>query len=248
MRLCLLLAFCSATLPAQEWNILFDGHNVAAWRTATGDEFPSSSWEVKDGWLQTIPSPLFAQDLWTREKYRNFELEFEWRVDAKGNSGVKYLIQAWLHGKQVNGRPVVGKPFEKMSLTELTPADGAFEYTVGSEYQLIEEESLPASMGPVQRTGALYGIFPPLRPAGTRTGEIHLSRLLVKGNHVEHWLDGQLLLAYEIGSGQWVEGMKASGRTAAKLMQTMERQTPIALQHHSSRVAFRKLRVRPLQN
>ena len=189
--------------------------------------------------LSLIAGPLFAQDLWTRETYRNFELEFEWRVEAKGNSGVKYLIQGWVHGKQVKGRPVVGKPFEKMSLTGLTPADGAFEYTFGSEYQLIEEETLPASMGPVQRTGALYGIFPPVRAAGTRAGDVHLSRLLVKGDHVEHWLDGELLLAYEIGSPPWVTGMKAAGPTAAQMMRDMQRQTPIALQHHSSRVAFR---------
>ncbi|MFN7934662.1 MAG: DUF1080 domain-containing protein [Bryobacteraceae bacterium] len=249
MRLCLLLAFGTLSLQSQEWTVLFDGHGTESWRTATGNEFPATSWEVKDGWLQTIPSPLFAQDLWTREKYRNFELEFEWRVEANGNSGVKYLIQDWLHGRQVNGRPVVGKPHEPMDRSGLTTADGAFEYTIGYEYQLIEEESLPASMGPIQRTGALYGMLEPLHVTPIRAGQVHHSRLVVKGDHVEHWLDGERVLAFDIGSPDWEKGTARLSRSAGAMMhQLQNRDTPIALQHHSSRVAFRNVRVRRLSD
>ncbi|MBL8218725.1 MAG: DUF1080 domain-containing protein [Bryobacterales bacterium] len=236
-------------LPAmgQEWEVLFDGRDVKAWRTATGETFPAASGEVKDGLLQTIPGPVFAQDLWTRAVYRNFEMEFEWRVEAKGNSGVKYLVQDWLHGRQVNGRPVVGKAGVKMALDGLTAADGAFEYTIGYEYQVIEEESLPASMGPVQRTGSLYGVLPPVKAAGTKAGVFHRSRIVVRGDDVEHWLDGELMLRYRIGSAEWAAGVETFARSNARVLRDLpRRETPVALQHHSSRVAFRNVRVRRL--
>lgn len=246
MRFGLFWIMCLPVM-GQPWEGLFDGRDVRAWRTATGDQFPSASWEVKDGLLQTIPGPLFAQDLWTRGVYRNFELEFEWRVEAKGNSGVKYLVQDWLHGRQVNGRPVVGKAGEKMSLEGLTVEDGAFEYTIGFEYQVIEEESLPASMGPVQRTGSLYGVLAPVRAAKTRAGVFHGSRIVVRGNDVEHWLDGELMLRYRIGSQEWEAGVEKFARGNARMLRELpRRETPIVLQHHSSRVAFRNVRVRRL--
>ncbi len=245
MPLCLLLL--SLPLAAQNWEILFDGRRTDAFRTATTDTFPSSSWEVRDGLLQTIPGPLFAQDLWTRNTYRDFELLFEWRVEANGNSGVKYLIQDWLHGRQVNGRPVVGKPHQPLSRDALTPSDGAFEYTIGYEYQIIDEQTLPASMGPIQRTGALYGFLPPTKAAGTRPGIFHQSRLTVQGDNVEHWLDGVRVLAYAIHGPQWEAAFANVDRSAARLLHDLARRdTPIALQHHSSRVAFRNIRVRRL--
>jgi hypothetical protein len=245
----LIWALGFVAFAAQEWEVLFDGKSVAAWRTATADTFPTSCWEVKDGWLQTVPGALFAQDLWSRGAYRNFELEFEWRAEAGGNSGVKYLVQDWLHGKQVKGRPVVGKPHEAMDRAGLSAADGAFEYTIGYEYQVIEEETLPASMGPVQRTGSLYGMLEPLRVVGVRAGEVHRSRLVVADNHVEHWLDGERLLSYDIGSAEWERGVRRLSRSAGAMMRALaRRETPIALQHHSSQVGFRMVRVRRLGN
>ncbi|MBL8179332.1 MAG: DUF1080 domain-containing protein [Bryobacterales bacterium] len=246
MRMSLGFLLCAVAM-AQEWEVLFDGREVGAWRTATGDRFPEASWEVKDGLLQTIPGPLFAQDLWTRGVYRDFEMEFEWRVEAKGNSGVKYLIQDWLQGRQVNGRPVVGKPGEKMALDGLTAADGAFEYTIGYEYQVIDEENLPAGLGPAQLTAAWYGFLAPARRAGTRPGVFHRSRIVVNGDHVQHWLDGELMLRFDIGSADWEAAMARVGRGSARVLRELpRRETPIALQHHSSRVAFRMVRVRRL--
>lgn len=76
------LLLCLPLAAQSPWEVLFDGGDTSAWRTATTETFPSSSWVVENGLLRTIPDPVFAQDLWTRHKYRDFELVFEWRVDG----------------------------------------------------------------------------------------------------------------------------------------------------------------------
>lgn len=241
------LLLCLPLAAQSPWEVLFDGGDTSAWRTATTETFPTSSWVVENGLLRTIPDPVFAQDLWTRHKYRDFELVFEWRVDAGGNTGVKYLIQDWVHGRQVKGRPVVGKLHEAIDPKSLATSDRAFEYTIGYEYQMIDEQNLPTTMGSVQRTAALYDYLPPARPAGTRAGQFHTSKIVVLGDKVEHWLDGEILLVYELHSELLQGELAKTRRLSARLLRELaERDTPIALQHHSSAVAFRNIRIRRL--
>ena len=71
------------------------------------------------------------------------------------------------------------------------PASGQ-DYVVGFEYQLLDDALNPdARNGLTHRTGALYEVFPPSYYAATRpVGEFNHSLLVVRGLHVEHWLNG----------------------------------------------------------
>jgi len=223
-----------------EWEVLFDGRSTAAWRSADSAEFPASSWLVKDGLLTTIPDARFEQDLWTRNRYRDFELEFDWRARPGGNSGVKCLVQDWIQGHKTPGRAVLGKPHEKLSAPD-------FEVTAGFEYQIVDEASAEATDSPTHGVGALYEYLAPMRRAAKATGSFNRSRLVVRGEHVEHLLNGKKVLEYEITGAPLAGALAGSKRITARLLERRpERTTPIALQHHASEVSFRSLRIRRL--
>ena len=78
------------------WKLLFDGETFAGWQGARGLPFPSQSWIVKDGIIQTQTNND-GGDIWSTERYSDFELEVDYRISPGGNSGVKYLVQPeWL--------------------------------------------------------------------------------------------------------------------------------------------------------
>ena len=72
---------------------LFDGTSTAAWKGSKRETFPSASWSVEKDVLKTITLGPFGpakENLVTRASFQNFELEFEWKLDPGGNSGVFY--------------------------------------------------------------------------------------------------------------------------------------------------------------
>jgi hypothetical protein len=74
---------------AAGWKLLFDGKSTAGWR-GFKTPAPDQGWHVKDGALS--PDPKTSKDLMTKEKFENFELQFDWRISPKGNSGVMYHV------------------------------------------------------------------------------------------------------------------------------------------------------------
>src|SRR5687768_12438821 len=71
--------------------VLFDGTNTDAWRAFKRDGFPDKGWGVKDGTLYPIVGGDRV-DLVTRDMYKDFDLELEWKVGPSGNSGVMYDV------------------------------------------------------------------------------------------------------------------------------------------------------------
>jgi hypothetical protein len=156
-------------------------------------------------------------DLITRGSYRNFELALEWKISAGGNSGIMYRV------------------------TE----DGDQTYQTGPEMQVLDDAGHADGASRLTSAGACYGLYP--SPAGVvhPAGEWNQVRLVVNGNHVEHWLNGVKVVEYELLSPDWearVAGSKFSqwkgyGRAPAG---------HIALQDHGDRVEYRNIRIREL--
>ncbi|MBC8151764.1 MAG: DUF1080 domain-containing protein, partial [Bacteroidetes bacterium] len=77
--------------------VLFDGKTTTGWRGAYSDHFPAKGWRVVDGELRGELSSGAesgdAGDIVTLRKYKNFDLHFEWKLGAGGNSGVKYFVE-----------------------------------------------------------------------------------------------------------------------------------------------------------
>jgi hypothetical protein len=79
----------------------------------------------------------------------------------------------------------------------------------GPEYQMIDDAIVADS--PKQRTAAFYDVIAPAAEKPLKpVGEWNHSRLLVQGNHVEHWLNGKLVLTYELGSPEVRAAVAAS--------------------------------------
>ena len=220
---CMAGAACAADnlLSDQEakdgWKLLWDGHSAEGWRSAGSEQFPAAGWEMKDGVLTVLGKK--GGDIVTRAKYANFELSFEFRLTPVANSGVKYFVQPTAGGK------------------------GA----VGLEYQILDDARHPdAKLGENgDRTiSSLYDLMP---AAATKKpspiGEWNRGRIVSRGPHVEHWLNGEKVLEYERGSDAFRARIAASkykgipGFGEAK-------EGPILLQDHNDVVSFRNLKIR----
>lgn len=206
---------------------LFDGATLNNFRSPSGKTDPAVSWYVRDGVLHSNAESKLQTDLWTAQAYQDFDLEFEWRVSPGANTGIKYLIQQWASDNLANGI--------------------IHETSLGFEFQLIDDSSPAGSDSPLHISGALYNYLPALRKASKPAGEWNTGRLLVAGNRVEHWINGERVLAFEIGSSELNAALAAKRLNSARMLERMAvRRSHIAFQHHESAVSFRAIRIREL--
>jgi hypothetical protein len=212
----------TAAEKAQGWKLLFDGKTTGGWRGFNKPDFPKGGWTVQDGWLKNAASThqdkFGGGDIVTTDTFDNFDLRFEWRISQGGNSGVKYLVDETRKG-------------------------GA----IAHEYQIIDDvRHADAKIGPHRQTAALYDVIPapadkPVKPAG----EVNEGRIVVDGNHVEHWLNGRKLIEYELDSAALKAGKEKSKFKDVPGWESKLR-GPILLQDHGDEVAFRNIRIREL--
>jgi hypothetical protein len=123
-----------------------------------------------------------TNDIVTRDQFGDFELEFDWKIHEGGNAGVFY------RGTE---------EFQKI-------------YFTAPEYQLLDDANAPDGKSRLTSAGADYALYP--APAGVvkPADEWNSSRIVARGPRVEHWLNGQKLLEYEVGSADWEERLKKS--------------------------------------
>lgn len=219
------------TAAAGEWVSLFDGRTLDGWRGLGRDSIPEGHWTVEDGAIKKIASgdvptaadgqPLEGGDLMTEATYRDFELEWEWKVSPSGNSGIKYNVS------------------EELS-TSHEPRHAA----LGFEYQMLDDDLHPDSELPSHRAGALYDLIPAgdakqLRPVG----EWNTSRIVFRGNHGEHWLNGAKIVEYDLETPR-MDSLVAASKYATIDGFADRREGHIVLQDHGDAVWFRNLRIR----
>ncbi len=197
------------------WTVLFDGKSTAAFRGFKQDSFPSGSWAIEDGTLKSLPTKHI--DLITREKYENFELELEWKVAKEANSGIMFRVSE----------------------------EAVETYRSGPEMQVVDDDNTGDGKNPKTSAGALYALIAPTNKKYNPVGEWNRIRLIVQGNHAEHWMNGAKILEYELGS-ESLKALIANSKFKAWPRFAQEKTGHIALQHHGGNVQFRKVRVRRL--
>lgn len=203
---------------AEGWKLLFNGQNMDGWRNFKGTE--NNSWEVVDGTLHCKPKDQADKrgDIMTADQYANFELAFQWKIAPQANSGVIY------RSTEEFDRP----------------------YLSGPEYQLIDDKGYPGELKPAQMTGSNYDMH--AAPADKQinpAGEWNDTRIVVNGNHVEHWLNGAKLVEYEFGSPEWKKLKEGSKWKDAKGY-GMAQSGHIDLQDHGGEVWFRNVMIKTL--
>ena len=241
------------------WKMLFDGKSLKGWIDPALKSPPADSWTVKDGCIRARPKPKFREDLISSGTFRDFELIWEWRIAPGANSGVKYRIQDFAVVKEdtetMRGRrfeDVVEDAFRKNHWTRADLAAGKGQvYVVAFEYQMIDDErNADARRGGKYSSAALYDLVAPSKPAARQPGEWNQARVIVKGNHVEHWLNGEKVVDSPLTAPSIDEGLAhrwgAQSRVHELLTKLPKTDCPIGLQNHGDEAWFRNIKIRKL--
>jgi hypothetical protein len=208
----------SAAEKKAGWQLLFDGKTTHGWRGYKMTEAPSG-WKVKDGSLVLDKGPGDkGGDLVTEATYDSFELALEWKIAEGGNSGVMYHVQ------------------------ETAPNP----WQTGPEMQVLDNARHRDGKNPLTSAGACYALYPPPKDVTHPAGQWNQARLLVNGAHVEHWLNGEREVTYELGSADW------NAKVAASKFKTFPdfgkaARGHIDLQDHGDHVEFRNIKLRVLK-
>ncbi len=209
----------AAVSAGEDWKILFDGKSTDAWRGYSRDGFPAGCWAIEGDTLKTVSGGKGPCDLVTREPYRDFDFELEYKLSPGGNSGVLYRVA------ELPGEP---------------------SWHSGPEMQILDDDKYRQN-SPKNWTGALYDLIAapsdkPVRPVG----EWNKVRVLVRNNHVEHWLNGKKVVEYDLGSDA-LKALVAESKFKDMSRFAREPEGYIAVQHHEGGdVWFRNVRVRHL--
>jgi hypothetical protein len=221
-----LIAIMSAFDPLSAQNTLTDEERAAGWRLLF-DGQSMAAWRgykqqtMPAGW-QAVDGTMArvgeAGDIITREQFQDFELALDWKVAPGGNSGVMFRV------------------------TE----DAELTYHTGPEMQILDNAGHPDGANPSTSTGSNYALHAPTANVAKGAGEWNSVRLIVKGNHVEHWLNGTKIVEYELGTPEWKKLVAASKFNAWPGYGVAPR-GHIALQDHGDAIAFRNIKVRELK-
>lgn len=213
------------TLTEQEkeegWKLLFDGTTTDGWRSYNGDEFPDRGWQVDNG-LLTVLADGGGGDIITEEKYGNFELKLEWRVQKSGNSGIFYRAME--------------QPTQPI-------------YWSAPEYQILDNANHPdAGMGVNgnRKAGSLYDLIPAKPQNANPYGEWNSVKIVANGAKIEHWQNGEKVVEYELWTNDWYEMIRNS-KFASHPEFGDAREGYIGLQDHGDRVDFRKIKIKVLE-
>jgi hypothetical protein len=216
------------------WRLLFDGETLAGWRGLGRDSVPTMHWRVEDGAIRKVASgdvpvapdgqPVAGGDLMTEDAFRDFEMAFDWRVAPGANSGIKYNVS------------------EEISMRN-PPRHAA----LGFEYQVLDDDGHPDARNRTHRAGDLYNLIESNdRKALRPVGEWNEARIVFVGNRGEHWLNGEKILEYEMGTAR-MDSLFAQSKWN-DIPEFIERRETghIVLQDHNDDVWFRNIRIREL--
>ncbi len=201
------------------WTSLFDGSSTDAWRGYQMDHFPEEGWKVEDGVLATVPGTA-RTDIVTVESFQNFELYLEWRVAERGNSGIFYQVSE----------------------------DGSAIWHSAPEFQILDDEAHGLAEDHLHSTGSVYDLIAPESPKPLEpAGEFNTSRVIVRDRRVEHWVNDEKVVDYDLDSDEFREKV-AESKFAQFADFGRVRSGPIGLQHHGNEVAFRNIKIRRLDS
>jgi len=211
----------------EEWKLLFDGKSGANWMNAKNKTFPSDGWIIKDGTLN-VTSASGTQntggDIVTVNKYKNFELSADFKYTPGANSGIKYFVD--------------------------TETNNGALASIGCEYQILDDKLHPDARLGINgnRTLAgLYDLIPPKNKIDNGPDKWNRATIIVKGNHVQHWLNGQMTVEYDRGTPAWKEVVATSKfKSSPGFGEVTEGR--ILLQDHGNNVSFKNIKIREIKD
>jgi hypothetical protein len=226
----------TADEQAAGWQLLWDGQTFDGWRGMGSDRVPQEHWAIADGAIHKKASgdvpvaadgqPVAGGDLTTIQTFENFDFSFDWKISPGGNSGIKYNVS------------------EELSTTH-PPRRAA----LGFEYQILDDEGHPDANQGVDGNRKAAGLYDMMGPNDQKrlnpVGEWNHGRIVVQGNHVEHWLNGAKVVEFEIGSPTF-DSLLAASKYVDIAGFADKRAGHIVLQDHNDDAWYRNLKIREL--
>jgi len=216
------------------WTLLWDGETSSGWRGAKLESFPEKGWTIEDGVLSVEPSDggesTNGGDIVTEKTYGQFELKVDFNISEGANSGIKYYVD-----------------------TELNKKEGS---AIGLEYQILDDNVHPdAKMGKNgnRTVSSLYDLIPAQNlsnPAASKPmgnpGYWNRARIIISGDHVEHWLNGHKVVEYERKSEDY-RALVAESKYKVWPNFGESDEGHILLQDHGDKVSFRSIKIKALK-
>ena len=180
-----------------------------------GSESISSGWKVEDGALTRAAEG--AGNLVTEQQFSDFDLLFEWKVAPGANSGVFY------HVSEADDKGLITSP----------------------EYQVLDNAAHVDGKNAKTSAASNYALHAPVKDATRPVGEWNQGRIVVESGRVEHWLNGEKVVEYELGSEEWKQRVDAS-KFAQWPAYGTRRKGHIAIQDHGDPVWYRNIKLKEL--
>jgi len=203
-------------------NTLTEEEKKAGWKLLF-DGKTTEGWKgykkdkVSDGW-KVVDGALVTKgksgDICTVEEFQDFELQIDWKISPGGNSGIMYRVA------ETRGAP----------------------YETGPEYQVLDDEKHGDGKNPLTSAGSIYAVYPPAKKVVKPVGEWNHTKIVLKGNHVEHWLNGEKVCEAEIASEDW-NARVAKSKWAKVSSYAKETKGKIDLQDHGDAVEFKNIKI-----
>lgn len=219
---------------SEGWQLLFDGATFNGWIGLGRQVVPEGQWQIEDGAIRNVGfgkvkstadgQPAAGGDLMTEQTFNNFELYFEWKVLKAGNSGIKYNVS------------------EELSMQH-EPKYSA----LGFEFQLLDDhdEKYKEKLDSVHISGSLYDLIAAGNTILKPVGEYNSSKIIINGNHAEHWLNGVKVVAYEFGSAR-LDSLYQRSKYKDYPNFHVKKKGHIVLQNHSDDAWFKNIKIKEL--
>ena len=187
------------------------------WRQYNGEGLPEA-WQAGEDNVLHFTGEGDGGDIVTLEQYDNFELELEWKISPAGNSGIMFRVSE----------------------------EHDFPWRTGPEYQILDNDAHPdAKEGEDRHAGANYDMHAPMMKVTKPVGEWNQTRIVANGAHIEHWLNGELIVSYELWNDEW-EALIGESKWIDMPNYGRELTGHICLQDHGDPVWYRNVRIRRL--
>jgi hypothetical protein len=194
------------------------------WQTLGLDQFRNfksdglnPQWVEQDGAIHLVEQG--GGDIVTKEQFTNFALELEWKISEGGNSGIFFHVSE--------------------------AEDLKYVWHSGPEYQVLDNERHADAKIDKHRAGDNYDLQAVSEETVKPAGEWNQTKLVVNQGNVEHWLNGKMVVNYQLGSPEWEEQYKNS-KFKDMPMYGQAGTGHIALQDHGDKVWFRNVRIKKL--
>jgi len=195
---------------------LFDGKSLSGWK-GYKQANPPANWKAENGELIVRPGSGGGGDISTAKEYADFDLRLEWNVSKNGNSGIIYRS---------------GGDYDAC-------------WKTGPEYQVFDDFRGGQGQAGPHSAGAMYDMYIPSKFVSKPPGEWNETRIVAKGSHIEHWLNGTKIVETEVGSEDWNSRYDKSKFKAFPEF-ARKKKGYILLQDHGAELRFRNIRIKEL--